>query len=730
MQGITPALEALLKAKFQAGASGFRARLEIVTLPPPCVSPIIVPGGESDLGGAICPYVPGSVRIGVNGATPTTTDVIEVDPAAGQIAYSASTGESDVVAVYFEPVPATGSTTVIEGEFHISIDKSLRMQADQATVDLVNEGLPLGWGTGGIARTNSLISIFQWYGDSANAVQTFTGVIDKVLSRRDVLATSFTCRDRMALLIDPKFSTSAPQKVGEPDAVRNPANGVYLSMEVSDIVADIADRAGWPTADRAITPTSYVLDEYVVPDGSSWAEAIIGQDKLTGVTGYDLWADELGVLHFAPTAATDIATAPPDPVYTFRAGVDILSLDDSLDQYELRTRVKIRGPLITTTLADAWTEKWRTSKVHLPVGLWYAPDEPGWIRVIDRGTKKLYVLRQSDRAVLSSVYLGGVIAHPLGLSGDPSDATIYWVLNAPWIDGGSGGNSVKKVRRSDNHVLASYALPAGRWSALKVSAAHLWLTNLDTDRFYSRSKADASAVADYRHTYGSVLQSNPSGMMVDGTTLYLFWSNAGTTARFLVANESAPGTVIKAVKTAGTALHGGEMDTTTHVDCYGDSDSLGLVAKFTLVVPVVNAKDVAVEVVDIELEDELGALAAMQDRTHDAHPDAPMHAFEVRRETIDLKLITSVAQGTETARLWLAKLGKRRRTVDAGIIGNPALQKGDYVRVEDPVTGLAEQFIIDTYHADMAADGTYLGTVALLPTTVSTDVITDLGAAT
>jgi hypothetical protein len=58
------------------------------------------------------------------------------------------------------------------------------------------------------------------------------------------------------------------------------------------------------------------------------------------------------------------------------------------------------------------------------------------------------------------------VPHPLGLSGDPADATVYWVLNAPWIDGGSGGNSVKKVRKSDNHVLATYACrtAAGRRS--------------------------------------------------------------------------------------------------------------------------------------------------------------------------------------------------------------------------------------------------------------------------
>jgi hypothetical protein len=129
------------------------------------------------------------------------------------------------------------------------------------------------------------------------------------------------------------------------------------------------------------------------------------------------------------------------------------------------------------------------------------------------------------------------------------------------------------------------------------------------------------------------------------------------------------------------------MDTTTHVDCYGDSDSLGLVAKFSLVTPVTTA-DVSVEVIDTDLEDELGALAELEDRIHDSHPGDAAHPWESRRGTLDLALvITSLAQANDSAMFWLDKNGRRRRVVDAGIIGNPAIQKNDLVRVEDPVSG-------------------------------------------
>lgn len=627
-----------------------------------------------------------------------------------------------------EPERATWTSYDVKS---VQVDKGLRLAASQAEVELVNEDLPLGWGADSIFSTNQRVRIYQWYGEVTNAVLTFTGIIDLDHSHRDVLTTRLAIRDMFAILIDQTFSASAPQAADEVGNVRTAANGVYLSMEVSDIIEDILDRAGWPTDDRDITVTSYVLDEFVIQDGASWAEAIVGDEQLTGLVGYSAWADELGVFHFAPTQISQNFTDPTPPVYTFESGIDIVALDDTTDQYDLKTRVKVRGPLTTTQLQDTWRELWRTKKIRYPVGIWYRPADSAAIRVIDRETRRMYRIRQSDRVITSSVYLGSVISHPLGLSGDPSDSTIYWVLNAPWIHGGSGGNQVVKVRFSDHHVLARYSIPSGHWSAIKVSANYIWLTNLSTDRFYKRSKTDASAIDDYRHSHAPQgNQSNPSGMMIDGTTLYVFWANGGSTARFLVCDESAPGTVTRVVKTAGTTLHGGEMDTDTHIDCYGDSDSLGLVAKFTLAEKVDITNEVYAEVVDTDLEDELGELALLELREHDTHPDDDDHPYEVRRMTLDLTVITSLAQATETAQRQLDIASQRRRVLDAGIVGNPVLQKTDLVAVVDPLTGLNTNFAIDTYRTRMDGDGTYLGTVALIPVEELEDAPDDDGDAT
>lgn len=617
---------------------------------------------------------------------------------------------------------------VIGRPTRVSIDKSLRLQADSAEVEFANESLFYGFGPSDVDLTNQRAAIEQWYGDEANAIRTFTGIIDRFLDHRDVLTQTITMRDMMAILIDQTFSTIAPQGADEEGAVRTEENGVYLNREVDYIVGKILDRAGYPAADRDITPTSYVLDEFIIADGASYAEAIIGDTQLTGLVGYSAWTDENGIFHFAPTLVSQNLTDPAEPAYIFRAGEDITQLDDQVDQYDLATRVKARGPLTTQVLTDTWRELWRTSKIRRPVGVWFDPTDPNYVRVVDRGTKRLYKIRQSDRAVVSSKYLGNTAPYPLGLSGDPSDPSVYWVLNAPWIyTGSTSGNSVKKYRKSDHALLKTYSIPSGRWSAVKASGSYIYLTNLDTDRVYRRSKTNLSAVSNFQHVYNSTTQTNPSGMMIDGTKLHIFWSNGGTTARFLVCDESALTTVIKAVKTAGTTLHGGEFDTNTHTECFGVNDSTGLVAKFTLVDVSEQTDEVFAEVVDQDLEDELGQLALLEIREHDAHPGDADHRWMSRRMTLDLEVVTSLAQATETAQRQLDIASQRRRVVDVGVLGQPAIQKTDYVAVIDDVTGISTGFAVDTYRTEMQAGGTYLGTMALIPVENIEDVIEDEG---
>ena len=467
----------------------------------------------------------------------------------------------------------------------ISIDRARKKAAATMTVEFANADGALGrYPDQAVMVEGNVIRAYEWYGDQANELRTFTGVTDKVVEREDPDAdpgiVTITCRDRMKHLLVEEFSASAPQGAEEAGAVRTAANGVFLNMEVSDIVAAICDMAGIPEAERVISPTSYMVDEYVLPDGISWAEAILGINRLTDLVGYELWADEDGIIRFAPTGLGGGDTeVDQEPDYTYRVGEDLTELDLAGDDYDLATRVKVRGPL--TTNKPAWAETWHTNVIALPVGLFYDAADPTHLYVLDRSTKKLYKLLQSTRAIVSSVTLTG-ITHPLGVSGDPSDATIYWILEAPWkYTGSTTGNKIHKVRRSDQAILATYAIANGRWTSIKVSAAFVWLANWDTDQIHKHSKADGSSIASYTVVYNAVSQINPTGIAVDGTTLLLFFYGMSGGNRFLLVDEADPTTVDPTnalgvasgvISTAGTNILGGEMDTTTHADLYACSD--------------------------------------------------------------------------------------------------------------------------------------------------------------
>jgi hypothetical protein len=668
---------------------------------------------------------------------------------AAAAAYRLYTGANPPAATWgVDPVPAGGSVlshfalnvavvgggippTVLQNPQRVSIDKSLRLDADQAIIEIAEPaqaGVPLNWDSD-VFKTNQHVRIYQWYGDLLNEVQTFTGLLDHIEVDRDPRKATLTCRDRMALLIGDTFSAIGPQRIHEAGAVRTEANGVYLDREVDYVVLDQLTRAGWPAADIDIGETSYVLREFIVADGENRASIV---QNLGEMVGYSAWADELGVFHFQPTFTAGAALEPPDPAYTFRTGEDITELGDSTDQYDIRTRVKTRGPLVT--LKDAWDELWRTRKINSPMDVWWDPAASGNIRVLAHN-KRLYKLRQSDRVVLSSVYLGGSIPYPANVSGDPANPNVYWVMSCPWRYGGATtGNKLFKVRKSDNKVLAKYSLPSGNLRAMKVSSSYIWFVRTDTDRLYKRRKSDGSAIAHYAIDYwvhdpgiGSMVeQINPIAIMIDGTTLWVFWTNGNTMGRWLLSDEASPTVIDNAVYMSGARLHGTEIDTNAHDRCWGIHQANDIVAKFRLDTPF--NEQVYAEVVDTELEDELGLLAAVQPREHDTHPTDPDHGFLVRRDTLDLPSIVSLAQATETASRRLELLNQRRRILDVGILGNPALQKTDTVRVEDPVTGIGRRFTVDTYRSLMGE--TYVGTVALVPIDEADEIVDDEGDVT
>lgn len=222
-----------------------------------------------------------------------------------------------VVAEYaIEPAPILVSHLA---PLRINLNRNLRMGPDQASIELANEDLSLGWGPTSVVVTGSRCRVYQWYGDPVNEVLTFTGVIDKVGDNRDPLVTSLECRSLAGpILVDQTFSATGPQGADEEGHVRTEDNGVYLSKEVDYIAGDVLERAGWPSDLIDVKDTSFVLDEFLIEDGASWWDTLA---RLAGFVGYDLWDDEDGFIRLRPLG--DDAGVDDDltPDYSYEIGI-------------------------------------------------------------------------------------------------------------------------------------------------------------------------------------------------------------------------------------------------------------------------------------------------------------------------------------------------------------------------------------------------------------------------
>jgi hypothetical protein len=594
----------------------------------------------------------------------------------------------------------------------ISIDRSRGLGASQLDVTLDNEDNTRGWYQLELPvfTPNNPIRLFEWLGPRSNRVCTYTGLLDRDHDHRNPKTVELKARSRLKWLLEQGFIPIAPQGADEDGAVRTEDNGVYRDKTIEYIVGDILDRAGWPAADRAITATGITLHEYVLSEGS-WLDQIVGTDRLAAAAGFDCGDDELGIFRFQPSPLT--ATEEPEPVWEFAAGVNVMALDHEVDDEARATRVLVTGPM--TSAVPKWSEVWRTSALRYPAGIWYDPSDAAGIKVIDRVTKYLYRIRQSDRAVTRLKYLGG---HPLGLSGIPGDGAHYLVMHAPWRSGGgTSGNYIEKRATAGHGVVATYPIPDGEWSGMKSDGSHIFLTNYGDGKVYKLTMTGDVVGSD--HTiYQGVAQTRPTGLWINGSTMAVFFAGPSTAKRFLLMDTSDIGTVTGTQSTKGTWLAGGEADTDTDIDLYGDADAgsfgltSGLVAKFTLAELI--TKDVSALEVDYDLEDALGRQSEIGNRIHDGCPNsgAP-HQFEMRLSKYSMKVVQSLDQAQDMAARVLSLLKRLRRVLDLATTGHPGIQLNDPISYTDGVSGITLIWIIDSYKRQVAA--TYTQTMSVLP---------------
>jgi hypothetical protein len=220
-------------------------------------------------------------------------------------------------------------------------------------------------------------------------------------------------------------------------------------------------------------------------------------------------------------------------------------------------------------ISDVWTEVWERSFTD-PVGIAVVPGDTTDTYVIGQGTRKISKIRQSDRAIVR-VSPALFTHYASGLSEDPSDSTILWALEAPWL-GGSGANAkIYKVRISDWAILATFDLGSSlHLTDIRVSASNIWTTNYSTDKIEKRSKTTGALVTAYTVTYAGVAQTNPNGIACNGTELALFFDNgsSGGSIRALIVDVSAPATVLRKVNTTAISTFGGAWTTESSQDYF------------------------------------------------------------------------------------------------------------------------------------------------------------------
>lgn len=213
---------------------------------------------------------------------------------------------------------------------------------------------------------------------------------------------------------------------------------------------------------------------------------------------------------------------------------------------------------------DTWSEIWRTGKITNPVGACLLDNDPTYLYVISSTTRKIYKLRESDRVIVGSsppLFTGG--ANACGLCADPTDNTIMWALQSE-IAGGSGNTKIRKVdvtgAISGWNVATTFDLGSSvQLTDIEADSSNLWTTRFDgTTSLYKRSKSTGAVVTGYTISYGGVTQTQATGSSINGTEIALWYYGK---KRALIADLSAPSTIIDKISTTGLSAFGGAWTT-------------------------------------------------------------------------------------------------------------------------------------------------------------------------
>lgn len=245
---------------------------------------------------------------------------------------------------------------------------------------------------------------------------------------------------------------------------------------------------------------------------------------------------------------------------------------------------------------DRLVEVWHTNKAPKPTGVAFVPADAGHVYVIGSRTRRIYKIRQSDRALVKTgpVLWAGTDHWAAGLSADPSDSDILWALEAPWLAGSGANTKIHKVDRATLAVISTINLGSPtQLTDIRVSTSNTWTTRWDTNHVQKRNKATGGVVTNYTVVYKGNNQVKPNGVAISengtGTEIAMWFggTSAGGVKRALVADLSDPSTVTRTINTSDIASYGGDWsDEGGNEFFYMVSGVLGLTWKYQLTAAV------------------------------------------------------------------------------------------------------------------------------------------------
>ncbi|HZP97229.1 MAG TPA: hypothetical protein VFC31_12995 [Candidatus Limnocylindria bacterium] len=585
----------------------------------------------------------------------------------------------------------TTTTDVSDRVIAISTQKDADLDAGSCNVELANVDGACNLHDPAAAlysylRPNARIEIWQWHGDAANKVKTFTGILSQPQQSHAQQRVTLVALDRGKKLIKQTVVLSAPQDLSQPGYARDMGNYVYLNKTVNEVLDDLLNKAGLsPALDRAWYPSTYVFKELKFQSGSLMAAA----KDAAKAAGLVLWADEDGIFRTAP-----LVTSPGASVWTFRAREDVTDLATEVDDDATYTRVRVIGK--ANLGAKYLSEQFVWPGLGAPAGIEYdKTTKTVWYLDYDR---HLYRLDPAaNMAVLEDTDLSAWLVWPDGMAVDPLDDHL-WISDG--FDASLGNNASRTYRKIDRTTKATLLGP---------------FTNPDGDHCGIHAyDAGGGTVRLYMTTYttGKLVRMNtdgtensrvnspvalPTAITSDGAGGYYLsaWDQSDL---FQVAFDgSITNRIAQPQKNANEVGLVGDASVFDFGDLYQVFRDQNTIVKYAVAGTPSSAPTATLaEAVDSDLEDELSG-----ERRY--------------LQVVDLG-ITDLAMAQYTANRLLSAARQYRYRVTKGAVGHPGLQLHDRVTLSSPADGIASDWIVRAIRADQTAEaGTYLMVCVLEP---------------